>query len=404
MGTRSILARKYNLLRQYLTRQQLHLWAAVEAECIGPKGISIIATATGVPKTTISCWIKEVRAAEERPEDGLSLPRMWRHVGRKFTEVNDPGIEPALEKLVTHEIAGEPTTNQRWVRSSLRKLSQQLAEQRHKACTHTVARLLRKMGFSLRVNKKKQSGSYHPDRDTQFNYIKNMKENFSSLGLPIISIDTKKKELIGEFKNSGKVWSKEGIEVEHFASYAKYVAVPFGIYDVNRNSGYVVVGISRNTAELAVNCIVRWWQNEGRENYPSARHILILADGGGGNGYNLRSWKKDLQTKFCDPMNLSVTVCHYPTGCSRWNPVEYRLFSQISMNWAGRPLQNLELMLGYIRGTSTSTGLRVEGALDTAIYQKGRKVTAREMKELSLVVHETCPNWNYTLSPSRLGS
>jgi hypothetical protein len=394
--------RKYILVRPYLDRRHLHLWAAVEAESTGKKGIALVASVTGVSRSMISRWITEVRANALAPADGLPLPRMSRRVGRKFTEVNDPGIEAALERLVTDEVAGDPMTDQRWVRSSLRRLSKRLEEQGHQACTHTVARLLRKMGFSLRVNKKRQSGSQHADRDKQFQYIKIMKEQFTSLGLPIISVDTKKKELIGDFKNEGKTWSRKAVEIdEHFASYAKHVAVPFGIYDVNRNTGYVIVGISHNTAEFAVNCIVTWWKNEGLESYPAATKILILADGGGGNGYNLRTWKKDIQDKLCNYTGLTVTLVHYPTGCSKWNPVEYKLFSQISLNWAGRPLRTLQMMLGYIRGTTTSTGLRVQALTDERAYEKGRKVTALEMEQLNLRPHEVCPTWNYTLSPSQ---
>jgi hypothetical protein len=256
------------------------------------------------------------------------------------------------------------------------------------------------MGFSLRVNKKKQSGSRHVDRDTQFRYIKSLKDRFGSLGLPVISIDTKKKELIGDFKNDGKTWCREPAEVdEHFASYSKHVAIPFGVYDLNKNTGYVVVGISHNTAEFAVNCLVTWWNNEGRESYPRATEILILADGGGGNGYNLRAWKKDIQDKLCNPTGLSVTITHYPTGCSKWNPVEYKLFSQISLNWAGKPLRTLQMMLGYIRGTTTTTGLQVQALFDDRMYEKGRRVTAREMAQLRLRLHDVCPTWNYTLSP-----
>jgi hypothetical protein len=348
-------------------------------------------------------WIAEIRATSAAPAGSLPLPRRNRgKTGQKLREIKDPGIMPALERLVTDETAGDPMTEQRWIRSSLRRLSKRLAEQGHQACTHTVARLLRKMGFSLRVNKKTISRGKHADCDAQFQYIKLTKEKFGSLGLPIISVDTKKKELIGNFKNEGKSWCREGPEIdEHFASSSKHVAVPFGVYDVNRNLGYVIVGISHNTAEFAVNCIVTWWNNEGCKAYPDAKKILILADGGGGNGYNLRTWKKDIQDKLCNPTGLAVTIIHYPTGCSKWNLVEYKLFSQISMNWAGKPLRTLQMMLGYIRGTTTTTGLQVQALLDNRVYEKGRKVTAREMKQLKLRPHKICPTWNYTLSPSR---
>jgi len=260
--------------------------------------------------------------------------------------------------------------------------------------------LLRKMGYSLQVNQKKRAGAKHPNRDEQFRYIATQKARFLEDGLPVVSIDTKKKELIGNYRREGRSWCKEPIMVDaHFVSHAHCVAVPFGIYDLARNAGYVTVGISHNTSEFAVNCLVSWWEIHGRPSYQRANRLLILADGGGGNGYNLRTWKKDLQEKLCDAFGLSITLSHYPPGCSKWNPVEYRLFSHISMNWAGRPLRNLDTMLGFIRGTTTTAGLKVDARLDDRIYRKGRKVTEKEMKQLTSSPHEVCPRWNYTLSP-----
>lgn len=401
---RASIAKRYILLRPYLQRRQLYLWAAAEAEAIGRGGRAAVASISGVSLGVISAWIAKISETAGAPASSLEVPKPAPGAGRKLTEEKDPDVEGALEKLVLNETAGDPMTSQRWVRSSLRRLSQRLEDQGHHACTHTVARLLRKMGFSLRVNKKRQSGSQHPDRDKQFRYISLMRQNFAAAKLPIISVDTKKKELIGNFKSEGRIWCREAEEVEeHFASYSKYVAVPFGIYDVKRNTGYVVVGISHNTAEFAVNCLVSWWREEGRRVYPKARELLILADGGGGNGYNLRTWKKDIQDRLCNRSGLSVTVVHYPPGCSKWNPVEYRLFSQISMNWAGRPLRTMQMMLGYIRGTTTNTGLKVKASFDHRSYQKGRRVTAKEMAQLNLRTHKVCPIWNYTIKPSKQG-
>jgi hypothetical protein len=302
--------------------------------------------------------------------------------------------------MLSDEIAGDPMSDQKWVRSNLRRLSKALEEEGHQACTHTVARLLRKKGYSLQVNKKKQAGAKHPDRDKQFRYITSQKAQHLGEGMPVISVDTKKKELIGNYKRAGQTWCREPIAVDaHFASYAQCVAVPFGIYDLAQNTGYVTVGTSHNTAEFAVSCLVNWWGSHGRRVYPQGDRLLILADGGGGNGYNLRVWKRDLQEKLCDTFGLNVTVSHYPPGCSKWNPVEYRLFSQISINWAGRPLRNLETMLGFIRGTTTAAGLKVHAHLDSRIYPKGRKVTQGEMRQLAVQIHEICPRWNYTLGP-----
>jgi hypothetical protein len=320
-----------------------------------------------------------------------------------LTEVKDPKLENALDLLLSNEVAGEPTNNQRWVRSSLRKLSAQLAQQGHRACTHTVARLLRKKGYSLRVIKKRHAGTQHPDRDKQFQYIAAQKARYLAEGLPVISIDTKKKELIGNYRREGTSWQKDPIEVDaYYASARQCVAVPFGIYDVALNTGYVTVGISANTSEFAVNCLESWWRHYGRLAYPHGNRLLVFADGGGANGYNLRTWKNNIQERLCDTIGLTVTLSHYPPGCSRWNPVEYQLFSHISMNWAGRPLTNLDVMLALIRGTTTKSGLNVEACLDQRLYNKGRKVTQRQMKELALSTHDVCPHWNYTLAPRLL--
>jgi hypothetical protein len=360
----------------------------------------MLASVTGISIPTLTKWIGRIKLTETARAGSLIPPKGCVGSGRKLTEVNNPKIELALQKMLSEEIAGDPMGASKWVRSSLRNLSKRLGDQGHQACTHVVARLLRKMGYSLQVAKKKQAGVHHPDRDEQFKYIAALKAQFLGENLPVISIDTKKKELIGNYRREGKTWRKEPLEVDScFASYAQCVAVPFGIYDVAQNVGYVTVGISHNTAEFAVNCLVDWWTLHGRSAYAHADRVLILADGGGGNGYNLRIWKKDLQDKLCDAFGLTVTLSHYPTACSKWNPIEYRLFSHISMNWAGQPLRNLDVMLAFIRGTTTTTGLKVEAHLDQGIYRKGRKVTERQLKELALSTHDICPRWNYSLSP-----
>jgi len=335
------------------------------------------------------------------PAGSLANTKRAEGAGRKLTEVKDPEIETTLRTLLDEEVAGDPTGAQKWVRSSLRNISKRLKERGHQAGHHTVGRMLRKMGYSLRLAKKTQIGPSHPDRDKQFKYIGSLKETFIGDGFPVISIDTKKTELIGNYRREGKTWRKEPYEVEdYFPSYAQCIAVPFGIYDIARNTGYVTVGTSHNTAEFAVNCLAAWWRFHGRSMYLHATRLLILADGGGGNGHNLRAWKSDLQEKVCDPFGLSVTVSHYPPGCSKWNPVERRLFSPISLNWAGEPLRSLDVMLGFIRGTTNSTGLKVESYLDQSFYRKARKVTDKQIAKLLLSRHEICPNWNYTLSPS----
>jgi len=265
-----------------------------------------------------------------------------------------------------------------------------------------VSRLLKKIGFSLKANKKgKITGSHRSKQDEQFQYIKSRRQAFSDALLPIISVDTKKKESIGNFMNKGRVWRREAEEVNthDFSSLALYRAVPYGIYDVTKNKGYVYVGTSADTPEFAVDAIASWWIDEGRVEFPGIYQLLILADCGGSNGYRVRAWKQQLQVKLSDSLGVIVTVCHYPPGCSKWNPVERRLFSFISMNWAGRPLRSLDVMLAYIRGTSTRTGLKVKAFLQEEIYKEGQKVTKAEMRGLNIQHHTVYPDWNYTISP-----
>lgn len=341
----------------------------------------------------------------ERPSKIGSDTRQYRirrpGGGRKLTEEKDPTIVTALEQMLKDEVAGDPMTEQKWIRSSLQRLSERLADEGHQASSGVVARLLKKMGFSLKANKRKQGRWGCPDRDEQFKYIASQKQQFITAGLPIISIDTKKKELIGDFRNKGRTWRRQAEEVnEHdFPGAAKCRAVPFGICDPTRNEGYVYVGLSNDTPEFAVHSIMRWWEGEGRRGYPGASALLILADSGGSNGCRARAWKLSLQEKLSDESGLTVTVCHYPTGCSKWNPVEHRLFSYISTNWEGKPLRTLEVMLGYIRGTSTATGLSVKAFLDEGFYARGRRVTGKDIDGLKLKAHTVCPKWNYTLHP-----
>lgn len=390
---------RWQLVSPYLNRQQQIWWAAAETLVVGHGGRQLLAAVTGISASKIS--VRERKMRLTKCAQAGSLIRTAKHTGRKPIEVSDPKIEPALQVLLSEETAGDPMNLQRWVRSSTRNLSKRLVEQGHQVGYRTVGRLLHKMGYSLRATKRRKAGAEHPDRDKQFQHISALKARFLGQGLPVISIDTKKKELIGNYRPEGKTWRREAIEVEDsfFPSYAKCVAVPFGVYDVAKNVGYVTVGTSGNTAEFAVNCLVNWWSQHGCSDYASVDRLLILADGGGGNGYNLRTWKMDLQEKLCDAFGITVTLCHYPPGCSKWNPIEYKLFSQISLNWAGQPLVNLDVMLGFIRGTTTNAGLKVEANLDETIYRKGRAVTEEKMKGLALWEDDVCPRWNYALAP-----
>lgn len=297
-------------------------------------------------------------------------------------------------------------SEQKWVRSSLRHLSERLEQAGHPASPPTVGRLLRKLGYSLRVNvKKHEASAAHPDRQQPFEVIQSQRQVFVAAGWPIISVDTKKKELIGNFKNAGRAWGQEAetVNMHDFPHDALLRAVPYGIYDVSSNCGAVYVGSSADTPEFAVTALTRWWQEEGRERFPHATQLLILADAGGSNAARSRSFKLHLQEQLSDRYGLSITVCHYPTGCSKWNPIEHRLFSQISLNWAGRPLRSLEIMLNSIRGTVTHSGLTVRAAVVDGTFEKGQKVSDDQMQQLNLEQHSVCRQWNYTIRPRLAG-
>lgn len=300
------------------------------------------------------------------------------------------------------ETAGEPASEQKWVRSSLRTLSRRLREAGHGVSPPTVGRLLKTLGYALHVNAKKiEARAHHPERSAQFDHIAQQRATFTAAGHPIISVDTKKKELIGAFKNNGRAWSQEAeaVNVHDFLSDALGRAVPYGVYDLAHNRGTVYVGSSGDTAQFAVDAIAQWWQTEGQAAFPQAQELLILADGGGSNGCRVRLWKQQVQEQLCDRLGLTVTVCHYPPGCSKWNPVEHRLFGPISVNWAGVPLCTWETLLAYIRGTTTTTGLAVQAVPLDGVYATGQRVADAEMDTLNLAAHEVCPAWNYTLRP-----
>jgi Rhodopirellula transposase DDE domain len=293
-------------------------------------------------------------------------------------------------------------TRQKWVRLSLARLQELLAQRGHHLDPHTIQRLLSDLGYSLKANRKRCTGPPHADRDRQFRYISRLKTRFYRAGWPVISVDTKKKALIGDFKNAGAAWCQQAEEVNahDFPQDALARASPYGIYLPQLDRGYVYVGVSRDTPEFAVDAISQWWLHHGRRLFPQARRLLILADAGGSNGCRPRLWKLRLQ-RLADREGLTITVCHYPRGASKWNPVEHRLFSFISINWAGQPLRTLETMLGYIRDTETETGLRVKAVLVAGTYQTGVKVSKQEWETVRLHRHKTCPSWNYTISPHR---
>jgi hypothetical protein len=415
------------ILYTSLSERDRRRYAAVEAAKLGHGGITYIASVLGCSYKTILKGQFDLAVLSAGTVLKERIPKTLPHApdqsqpmhevfgvqagnrirrpggGSKKIEIRHPDIEAVLEKMLTDEVAGDPMSEKRWVRSSLEHVSRSLKAEGYAVCGQVVGRLLRKLGYSPKANERKQGQSRPncPERDEQFRYIASQRETFSVSGWPIISVDNKKKELIGNFRNDGKVWCKKAEEVdEHdYPSAAECRAVPFGVYELIRNRGHVYVGVSNDSPEFAVVSIASWWEQEGRAAYPGADRLLILADSGGSNGCRARAWKCNLQVLVSDRFGLTLTVCHYPTGCSKWNPVEHRLFSQISKNWAGRPLRSLEIMLGYIRGTRTETGLAVTAHLDEEFYRKSVRYTLKDVDQISLKSHDVCPQWNYTISP-----
>ena len=394
-----------NLLISRMDEQQRRWFVGFESSKLGYGGIELMHQITGMDHKTIRRGRKELEEEmKKRPKERIRL----QGGGRNRVEKKTPDIFKRLEECIQELTAGDPMNPEcKWVRPSLRSLQQVMMDMNFNISPTTIGRLLYANNYALRSNMKShEPNSNHPDRDIQFEYISKIREEYQDAGLPVISIDTKKKELIGNFKNQGRLWGKEAERVNghDFPSQSDGRAVPYGIYDVSRNCGTVCVGKSADTPEFAVDAIEHWWLTEGKSAYPDAKKILILADAGGSNGARPRMWKKQLQKRLADQLGLTVTVCHYPTGCSKYNPIEHKLFSFISNNWAGKPLRTFETVVNYIRGTATTAGLKVKAWLNDKIYEKGLKVSDAEMKELNLVRSEVCPQWNYTISPRAMAT
>lgn len=307
----------------------------------------------------------------------------------------------AIHELMERETAGDPISGLKWTRKTTDKIAQQLKRLGIVVSRNTVGRLLRQMEYSLRTNRKKISTGSTSDRDRQFRYLCRQRDQFEKRGDPVLSVDAKKRELIGNFKNPGVKWEQSSTDVnDHdFGSDATGIGIPYGIYDTRANRGSIFLGTSHETSAFAVSCLSKWWQNEGHRRYPQSNHILILADTGGSNGARRGSWKHEIQRQLCDRLGLTVTVSHYPSGASKWNPIEHRLFSQISRNWAAEPLESYDKALKFIRTTTTTTGLKVTARLDTTYYPTGVKVSKQEIAQLSIRPKRVLPKWNYTISP-----
>jgi Rhodopirellula transposase DDE domain len=396
-ATREMLAAKFQAIFPHLDERQRRLLMGAEARALGHGGIRLVARAAGVREATVSLGVDELDSGAE------PLGRARRPGGgRKRAADADPGLRPALLALVEPDERGDPMSPLRWTTRSTRKLAAELTAQGHKVSADTVGDLLRAEGFSLQGNAKTIEGRQHPDRDAQFRYINEQARAHQDAGDPVISVDTKKKELVGEFKNAGREWRPKGRPVaartHDFPEDSKGKAIPYGVYDVTADAGWVSVGTDHDTAAFAVESIRRWWKAAGQGEYPVARRLLITADAGGSNGYRTRAWKAGLAALAVET-GLQITVCHFPPGTSKWNKVEHRLFSRITMNWRGRPLTSHEVILNTIAATTTRTGLRVRAGLDTGAYDTGVKISDAQMDALPLTRHDWHGDWNYTLRP-----
>lgn len=381
-----------------LDERGLRRFAAAEAKAVGHGGVSAVMRVTGLARSTIGRGLQELRG--ERP---IASERVRRAGGgRKPLVETDANLLDDLRSLIEPSTRGDPQSPLLWTCKSLRKLSRSLREMGHKIGRTLVGELLHKLDYSLQANRKTREGSNHPDRDAQFHYINDRVKEALASSEPAISVDTKKKELVGDFKNAGREWRKKGspeeVRVHDFLIPELGRAVPYGVYDIAGDAGWVSVGVDHDTGAFAANAIKSWWMQMGRERYPNARSLLITADGGGSNGSRVRLWKVELQ-KLADQLGLSITVCHLPPGTSKWNRIEHRLFSFITTNWRGRPLVSHQVIVQLIGATTTRTGLEVRCELDPGTYPAGVKISDAELATLNIVRHDFHGEWNYTIKP-----
>ena len=389
---------KFRALVPSFTERMRRLWAGTEARAIGRGGVAILARATGLARNTIVRGVKELK--ERAPLDAARVRRTGG--GRKRKAVLDPHLKDALERLVEPVTRGDPESPLRWTSKSTRILAQELNATGFSVSHVLVANLLDEMEYSLQANRKTMEGASHPDRNAQFEYINGEVSRRMGKGMPVISVDTKKKELIGRFKNGGRQWRPKGdpecVNVHDFLDKKKGKAIPYGVYELGRNVGWVSVGIDHDTARFAVTTIRRWWRELGRKAYPEADTLLITADSGGSNGARLRLWKWELQ-RFADVSGLKISVSHLPPGTSKWNKIEHRLFSFISQNWRGRPLLTHAAIVNLIANTRTATGLKVRCVLDTKHYPPKVTVTDKQMAQIKITHADFHGEWNYTIHP-----
>jgi Rhodopirellula transposase DDE domain len=398
------IRQKYLALSPVMDERMRRQWAAAEASALGWGGVTTVSTATGLARNTIATGVRELEHRQAHPGEVVGVRLRCIGGGRKpLTEI-DPGLLKALDALVDPVTRGHPESPLRWTCKSTRKLAEELQRQNHPVTDRTVATLLKQAGYSLQANRKTNEGSSHPDRNAQFEYINRQVIACQRRHQPVVSVDTKKKELVGEFKNVGEEWQPKGkpekVKVHDFLDKKLGKAIPYGVYDMARNEGWVSVGIDHDTAQFAAASIGRWWHELGSRRYPRATELMITADGGGSNSSRNRLWKVALQG-LANDLGLILRVCHFPPGTSKWNKIEHRLFCFITKNWRGRPLTSYEVIVNLIANTTTETGLTVRAALDTNEYETGIEVSDDQLAKLRLTRAKFHGEWNYTIRPSK---
>ena len=396
----SCIRQRFEILRPVLDERGRRRFAAAEAVSAGRGGIAAVSRATGIACSTIGRALEEIRSGEPIDPERIRRPG----AGGKPKSATDASLIDDLRALVEPETRGDPQSPLLWTNKSMRKLAGALCDMGHQIGRTLVGDLLHKLGYRLQGNRKTREGSHHPDRDAQFHYINGQVKAALAAGQPAISVDTKKKELVGDFKNAGREWHPQGtppeVRIHDFIIPELGRAAPYGVYDIADNTGWVSVGIDHDTAAFAVNAIRRWWMLMGRERYPNPKGLLINADGGGSNGSRVRLWKIELQ-KLADELGVPITVCHLPPGTSKWNRIEHRLFSFITGNWRGKPLVSHQVIIQLIAATTTKAGLKVRCELDPNIYPTGIKVSDHDLDAVNMLRHDFHGEWNYTISPNR---
>jgi hypothetical protein len=398
------IRQKYLALSPVMDERMRRQWAAAEASALGWGGVTTVATATGLARNTIASGLRELEHRQAHPEEAVGRRIRAPGGGRHLVTQTDPGLWPALDALVDPVTRGHPESPLRWTCKSTRTLAEELQRQNHPVTDRTVAALLKQAGYSLQANRKTKEGASHPDRNAQFEYINRQVIACQRRYQPVVSVYTKKKELVGEFKNVGAEWQPKGqpeeVKVHDFPDKELGKAIPYGVYDLARNEGWVSVGIDHDTAQFAAASIRRWWQEMGSSRYPQATELMITADGGGSNSSRNRLWKVALQD-LANELGLALRVCHFPPGTSKWNKIEHRLFCFITKNWRGRPLTSYEVIVNLIAHTTTETGLTVQAALDTSEYETGIEVSDAQLARVRLTPAKFHGEWNYTIRPRR---